>query len=63
MQILNIRGAVPVSAANLELVDEVVFLQQLVGDIFERMTVRNFVDSKHVKCPVVQVLHQFTILI
>jgi len=43
--------------ADLELADEAVSLQQLVADVLECVSVAGLVDSKHVKRPVVHVLH------
>ena len=40
----------------LEFVDEIVSLQQFETDVFERMSVGNVIDRKHVERPVFKIL-------
>ena len=46
--------------ADLELVDEVVFLQQLVADVLECVPVPHLVDLEHVEGPIIHVLQHTT---
>lgn len=49
-------GVKDVAHTDLEFVDEVIALHEFIADIFECMTFSCFVDSEHIKRPVIQTL-------
>jgi len=45
---------------NSEFVDEIVFLNDLVADVLEHVSVRGrFIDGEHVERPIVQILRMY----
>ena len=52
---LNINNTLNINA-NLELVDDVVFLKQLVSNVLEGVSISYVVDSEHVERPFIEVL-------
>lgn len=53
--IININELLIINA-NLKLVDDVVFLKQLVSNVLEGVSISDFIDFEHVERPFIEVL-------